>query len=414
MPGIKIHDEDREKIHSRYFCGYCNLLVVNPIQTSSCGHLFCQACFDILLGGPDPKCPEDQEKLSKKNAFPDNFIKRELKSIRLHCPSEKCKWFGAYEELEGHSQVCEHALTSCIHKQCNIQLPRSLLDEHLKNECEYRNVKCEYCGKDVPYASLMDHKENVCENAFVTCKYCNQMIPRKDIEHHESTICDEVPTDCEFQAIGCRHDKTLERREIRQHMNDNVIDHMSLLLRYVQRPQFTTAAQNLGDRITAVRSNPSEKFVMLAGKLTGLERRIESQERRIESQERRIESQEMRIESQEMRIESQERSIESRERRIESQERRIESQERRIESQERSIESQERMIESQERRIESQERSIDSLERRIENLENRGEENRIASLERQATAISTISQRMWESLDERGDLPEEPHNAREL
>ena len=60
------------------------------------------------------------------------------------------------------------------------------------------------------------------------------------------------------------------------------------------------------------------------------------------------------------------------------------------------------------------ERRIESQERRIESLDNRGEENRIASLERQFTAISTISQRMWEGLDERGDLPEEPHDAREV
>ncbi|XP_046855639.1 TNF receptor-associated factor 3-like isoform X1 [Xenia sp. Carnegie-2017] len=117
------------------------------------------------------------------------------------------------------------------------------------------------------------------------------MIPRKNIEHHESTICDEVPTECEFQAIGCSHDKTLKRKEIRQHMNDNVIDHVSLLLRYVMafvtqlsnyvpRPEFTTAIQNMADQVTAVRANLSEKFVMLVGKLTGLERRIESIESR--------------------------------------------------------------------------------------------------------------------------------------
>ncbi|XP_046855710.1 TNF receptor-associated factor 5-like [Xenia sp. Carnegie-2017] len=264
-----------------------------------------------------------------------------MKKIQLHCLSEQCKWFGAYEELEGHYQVCEHALISCIHKQCNIQLPRSLLGEHLKNDFEYRNVKCEYCGKDVPYASLKDHKENVCENALITCKYCNQMIPRKDIEHHESTICDEVPTDCEFQAIGCSRDKTLKRKEIQQHMKDNLIDHVFALLRYVKafltllsnyvlRPEFTNAVQDLGDRITAVRSNLSEKFFMLVGKLTGLERKIES------------------------------------------------------------------------------------LERRIESLENRGEQNRIASLESQVTTISAIIQWMWERLDERGDLPEELHDARAL
>ncbi|XP_046855628.1 TNF receptor-associated factor 3-like isoform X1 [Xenia sp. Carnegie-2017] len=290
MPGINIRDEDREKIHPKFLCTYCHHLLVNPKQTS-CGHLFCESCIDIILGRTDPKCPEDQEKLSRNDVFPDAFTKREMKSIRLHCPSEQCEWFGTYEELEGHSQVCEHALISCIHKQCNIQLPRYLLDEHLKNDCEYRNVKCEYCGKDVPYASLKDHVEKVCENVPVPCNYCEKKIPRKDIEHHQNTTCDEVPTKCEFQAIGCSYDKTLKRKEIRQHMNDNLIDHVSALLRYVMafvtqlsnyvpRPEFTTAIQNMGDQVTAVRANLSEKFVMLVGKLTGLERRIENLEAR--------------------------------------------------------------------------------------------------------------------------------------
>ena len=64
-------------------------------------------------------------------------------------------------------------------------------------------------------------------------------------------------------------------------MKDNLIDHVSALLRYVMafvtqlsnyipRPEFTTAIQNLGDRITAVRANLSDKFLMLVGKLTGL------------------------------------------------------------------------------------------------------------------------------------------------
>ncbi|XP_046855708.1 TNF receptor-associated factor 5-like isoform X2 [Xenia sp. Carnegie-2017] len=285
MPGVKIRDEDREKIPAKYICTYCHHHLINPMQTM-CGHLFCKSCMDIILGNPDPKCPEDKENLTKENVFPDAFTKRELKRIHLHCPSEECKWFGTYEELEGHSRVCEHALISCIHKQCNIQLPRSLFGEHLKNECEYRNVKCEYCGKDVPYSALKDHKENVCGNYPVICKYCNQIIPKKDTEHHEKTTCNEVLTKCEFQTIGCSYDK-----EIRQHMNDNLIDHVSALLRcvmafvkqlsnYIPRPEFTTVVQNLGDRITAVRANLSDKFLMLVGKLTGLERRIERLESR--------------------------------------------------------------------------------------------------------------------------------------
>jgi hypothetical protein len=35
-----------------------------------------------------------------------------------------------------------------------MKLQRSDLGEHLKSECEYRNLKCEYCGQDVTFASI--------------------------------------------------------------------------------------------------------------------------------------------------------------------------------------------------------------------------------------------------------------------
>lgn len=46
-----------------------------------------------------------------------------------------------------------------------------------------------------------------CEYALVPCNYCKENIPKKDIMNHKNKICDEVPIECEFQAIGCNHDK---------------------------------------------------------------------------------------------------------------------------------------------------------------------------------------------------------------
>ena len=53
---------------------------------------------------------------------------------------------------------------------------RSHLGEHLKSECEYRNVKCEFCGKDVTFASMKVSKnkvtfENSLNNPDVTSSY---------------------------------------------------------------------------------------------------------------------------------------------------------------------------------------------------------------------------------------------------
>ena len=83
--------------------------------------------------------------------------------------------------------------------------------------------------------------------------------------------------------------QTLKRKELRQHLNDGLIEHGGQLLRYtlavasqlndfIPRPEYTGMLQKIRDDITDVRSGLAEKFVMVVGKLTGLERRIESLE----------------------------------------------------------------------------------------------------------------------------------------
>ena len=72
-------------------------------------------------------------------------------------------------------------------------------------------------------------------------------------------------------------------------MFDSSIDHVRMLLQYIltfvsqlrdyiPRPEFTRITQKISDEVTEVRSGLAEKFVMVVGKLTGLERRIENLE----------------------------------------------------------------------------------------------------------------------------------------
>ena len=83
--------------------------------------------------------------------------------------------------------------------------------------------------------------------------------------------------------------QALKRKELRQHLNDGLINHVWLLLQYtfarvsqvgdyIPRPEFTRIMQKISDDITEVRSGLAEKFVMIVGKLTGLERRVENLE----------------------------------------------------------------------------------------------------------------------------------------
>ncbi|XP_046855659.1 TNF receptor-associated factor 3-like isoform X1 [Xenia sp. Carnegie-2017] len=139
MVGTKIRDEDRKNIHSKYICTYCDDLLVNPIQTS-CEHSFCQSCIEILLGRPNPKCTEDEEHLNRNNIFPNDDIKQELNCIVLHCPNEKCKWLGPYQELKGHiGSTCEYAPVVCAY--CKDRIRRKDIEDHLNKFCRKIHVR---------------------------------------------------------------------------------------------------------------------------------------------------------------------------------------------------------------------------------------------------------------------------------
>ena len=80
-----------------------------------------------------------------------------------------------------------------------------------------------------------------------------------------------------------------ERTSKYRNSNDGLTYHVRLLLQcilalasqltnFIPRPEFTGIVGKIRDDITEVPSGLAEKFVMLVGKLTGLERRIESLE----------------------------------------------------------------------------------------------------------------------------------------
>ena len=52
------------ELQSRHKCTLCTLAMRNPVQTE-CGHLFCKLCLEPILLQPNPRCPVDQESISR-------------------------------------------------------------------------------------------------------------------------------------------------------------------------------------------------------------------------------------------------------------------------------------------------------------------------------------------------------------
>ena len=51
MPGYKVYLQDGGDIgkHKGLLCGYCKLLLKNPVQTSKSGKRLCRECFEIAI-----------------------------------------------------------------------------------------------------------------------------------------------------------------------------------------------------------------------------------------------------------------------------------------------------------------------------------------------------------------------------
>ena len=86
-------------------CNICLLVPCKPMQTSCCGHIFCETCIEKL---PERRCP-----LCKKEEFsalPDIRLQQSLEKLQVHCTHQKdgCGWTGELRELDSHLNIqCE-------------------------------------------------------------------------------------------------------------------------------------------------------------------------------------------------------------------------------------------------------------------------------------------------------------------
>lgn len=62
-----------------------------------------------------------------------------------YCQSIVCE--NAIFFWQAHLNTCKHDAIPCTNK-CGAQIPRVLMEDHLKYTCPQRRARCEFCGKD--------------------------------------------------------------------------------------------------------------------------------------------------------------------------------------------------------------------------------------------------------------------------
>ena len=151
-------------------------------------------------------------------------------NLVILCPltSRGCGWEGSISSADSHIECCGHFNTECI-QGCGAILRRMDMEKHLNEECELREIKCEYCGELIKVSETSPHLLITCVSLPVECENgCGAEIERCQMLTHTMDVCANALVECEYSKCGCA--AVVERKNIKSHNDDNRFFHVELLM----------------------------------------------------------------------------------------------------------------------------------------------------------------------------------------
>ncbi|CAM4538769.1 TNF receptor-associated factor 5 isoform X1 [Caretta caretta] len=218
-----------ETLEERYKCAYCHLVLHNPHQTG-CGHRFCQHCIISLREfNAVPTCPVDKETIKAHEVFKDNCCKREVLNLQVFCKNvPQCNSKIILGRYQDHLQQCLFESVQCTNDECQDQILRKDLKDHLSLHCKFREEICQYCNQYVVSIHLKNHEKNECPDFPVPCLHnCSQIILKKEMDKH-FCVCPEAEVDCPYKQYGCP--VKIKRGKLAEHENAALREHMLQIL----------------------------------------------------------------------------------------------------------------------------------------------------------------------------------------
>ena len=218
-----------DELSDRYTCPICILALREPV-ISKCGHLFCNGCVRPLLRRGSIVCPLCRVEQDESEFYPDNYDRREIMNLKIYCDQQEkgCGWKGELKDRDTHNQTCGFVEETCKNG-CGEILMRKDMENHMQENCNNRNVDCDYCKTIVTFKFLEDHFGQ-CEMYPVECEYCEEKVPRKEVNQHVSLegTCPGCPLECQFSEAGCPFIGT--KRELTMHLQNDFIFHLSRMM----------------------------------------------------------------------------------------------------------------------------------------------------------------------------------------
>jgi hypothetical protein len=116
---------------------------------------FCEVCKDLknmimnqIIGGKNESVMQ---------------IRCETKSL-INQVYESCNWVGSIDDYPTHLRhFCFYAKMKCPNRNCGVTMIRKFAENHVKNMCLFREVKCEYCFMSVVLKNIEKHYRVECQ-----------------------------------------------------------------------------------------------------------------------------------------------------------------------------------------------------------------------------------------------------------
>ena len=219
-------------------CPIC-LELVDEVQLTSCGHVFCAGCIKTLNSCPVCK--------AECQIFPDNRTMRQIRNLQVKCLNSEhgCKWQGDLGECDDHmTRKCSFEVIPCPMK-CGVRGQRRKMKDHADKECKLRPFPCRHCGREGVFDLITTSHYTICTSFPLPCPAgCRKTVKRGDMRHHLAT-CEEELVACEYLQIGC--DSVIKGKNLKKHFQDEKEGHLEKAMSNISMMNMVLSRVCLGE-----------------------------------------------------------------------------------------------------------------------------------------------------------------------
>ena len=147
------------KVDENLHCIICREVLKDPVQCRKNEHHFCRNCITKHLKH-SPKCPTCNDPLTVQTLVrPQRFLANTLSCLKISCDNSErgCRKVVELGSLATHVASCGFSPMPCSNDQCEEIISRRDKEIHENKVCDFRRVKCDYCGQMVLYKNFMQH-----------------------------------------------------------------------------------------------------------------------------------------------------------------------------------------------------------------------------------------------------------------